>query len=153
MATLRCTFRCSRFYEDTAAWIEPSDSDAGASEFPITTRCDGRLPIIDQREPHWRRPAMASTSISRMSEVRSLKLCCGSSIATCEFRSAVLIVYNNGEIAYTRFALDVYVVQRIAAAAWFQPSPELIMTTWSPRLTLPSSIASSNAIGMQAEPV
>jgi hypothetical protein len=46
-----------------------------------------------------------------------------------------------------------YMVMRTAAAAWFQPSPELIMTTRSPRLILPSSIASSNAIGMQAEPV
>jgi hypothetical protein len=52
-----------------------------------------------------------------------------------------------------RFMRVIYMVQRIAAAAWFQPSPELIMTTRSPRLILPSSIASSNAIGMQAEPV
>ena len=34
----------------------------------------------------------------------------------------------------SRFMRDVYMVQRIAAAAWFQPSPELIMTTRSPRL-------------------
>ena len=34
-----------------------------------------------------------------------------------------------------------------------QLSPELIMTTRSPRLILPSSMASSNAIGMQAERV
>jgi hypothetical protein len=53
----------------------------------------------------------------------------------------------------SRFMRDFYMVQRTAAAAWFQPSPELIMTTRSPRLILPSSIASSNAIGMQAEPV
>lgn len=50
-------------------------------------------------------------------------------------------------------ALAFYIVQRIAAAAWFQPSPELIMTTRSPRLTLRSSIASPSAMGMQAEPV
>ena len=53
----------------------------------------------------------------------------------------------------SRFMRDFYMVMRTAAAAWFQPSPELIMTTRSPRLILPSSIASSNAIGMQAEPV
>jgi hypothetical protein len=44
-------------------------------------------------------------------------------------------------------------VIRTAAAAWLYPSPELIMTTRSPRLILPSSMASSNAMGMQAEPV
>ena len=35
---------------------------------------------------------------------------------------------------------DIYMVMRIAAAAWFQPSPELIMTTRSPRLILPSVV-------------
>ena len=52
-----------------------------------------------------------------------------------------------------RFMRDVYIIMRTAAAAWFQPRPELIMTTRSPRLILPSSMASSNAIGMQADPV
>jgi hypothetical protein len=52
-----------------------------------------------------------------------------------------------------RFIRHTYIAMRIAAAAWFQPSPELIMTTRSPRLILPSSMASSNAMGMHADPV
>ena len=36
------------------------------------------------------------------------------------------------------------IVMRTAAAAWSYPSPELIMTTRSPRLILPSSMASAD---------